>query len=204
MNIRLERKEEQYVVENLIREAFWNVYQPGCHEHYLMHVLRDDKDFVSELNYVMELEDEIIGQAMYMKAQINRDEGDALPVLTLGPICIAPEYEKQGYGKQLLDYTLEKAKSLGYGAVFLEGNIDFYGKSGFTYAAPYGIRYPGVPEGVETSFFLACELVDGYLNNAKGEYAPSKAYEIDPKDVEEFDKTFPPKQKLKLPGQIFG
>lgn len=201
--IRLERKEEHREVENLVRESFWNVYRPGCLEHYVLNQLRNDPDFVPELDFVMEQDGRLIGQNIFMKAEIKADDGRSIPIMTMGPICIANDLKRKGYGKILLDYSLEKAKELGCGAVCFEGNIDFYGKSGFTYASRFGIRYHGLPEGEDASFFLLKELVPGYLDGVTGEYATPKGYFVDESEAEEFDKSFPPKEKLTLPGQLF-
>ena len=206
-NIRLEQPHEQREVENLVRESFWNVYRPGCLEHYVMHCLRNDKDFVANLNFVMTVAEDgterLIGQAMCMKAQLTLDNGGVLPIMTLGPIGIHPDYKRQGYGKALLDFTLQKAAEKGFGAVCFEGNIDFYGKSGFTFASAYGIRYHGLPEGEDASFFLCKELKKGFLDGVTGEYATPKGYFVDEAEAEEFDKLFPEKQKLVLPGQLW-
>lgn len=201
--IRSERKEEYSTVEHLVRESFWNVYRPGCSEHFVLHVLRDDPAFVKELDFVMEKDGGIIGQNMFMETVIAADDGREVPILTMGPICITPDLKRQGYGKKLLDYSLEKAAALGYGAVLFEGNIGFYGKSGFDYASNFGIRYHGLPEGADASFFLCKELKPGYLDGITGVYQTPQGYYVDDADVEEFDKEFPPKQKRKLPGQLF-
>ena len=204
--IRPEREEEYRDVENLVRESFWNVYRPGCLEHYVLHLLRNDPAFVKELDLVMEKDGQLIGQNMFMRAVIKADDGRDISIMTMGPICIAPEYKRQGYGKILLDRCLEKAAELGCGALCFEGNIDFYGKSGFTFARNFGIRYHDLPEGADDSFFLCKELIPGYLNGISGEYAPPEGYfaaEQNPEDFEKFDAQFPPKVKLKLPGQLF-
>ncbi|MCI7804401.1 MAG: N-acetyltransferase [Oscillospiraceae bacterium] len=201
--IRLERKEEYREVENLVRESFWNVYRPGCLEHYVLNQLRNDPDFVPELDFVMEKNGVLIGQNIFMRANIKADDGRNIPIMTMGPICIAPEFKRQGYGKILLDYSLEKAAELGCPAVCFEGNIDFYGKSGFRFASEYGIRYHGLPEGEDASFFLCRELIPGYLDDITGEYATPQEYFVDEAEAEEFDKAFPAKEKLKLPGQLF-
>ena len=203
VTFRLEEMYDHNNVENLVRESFWNVYRPGCSEHYVIHVLRDDPAFVRELDYVMEQNGKIIGQNMFMKTIINSDDGREIPVLTMGPICITPELKRKGYGKMILDFTLEKAAEMGFGAVLFEGNIAFYGKSGFDYASKFGIRYHDLPEEADSSFFLCKELVPGYLENISGVYQTPKGYYVKDEDVEEFDKDFPPKEKLKLPGQIF-
>lgn len=216
--IRLEKKEEQREVENLVRESFWNVYKPGCVEHYVLNQLRDDPAFVKELDFVMylrvqendsvdcsvdEIEGKLIGQNMFMKAVIKADDGRDIDICTMGPICITPELKRKGYGKILLDYSLKKAKEYGFKAICFEGNIDFYGNSGFKPASEFGIRYHGLPEGEDASFFLCKELVPGYLDGVSGEYATPSGYFVDEAAVEEFDKGFPYKEKLKLPGQLF-
>ena len=216
--IRLEKEEEYREVENMVRESFWNVYRPGCYEHYVLHQLRNDPAFVPELDFVMYLrtqenapsehsvmvqEDRLLGQNMFMRAVINADDGRTIPIMTMGPICITPELKRKGYGKILLDYSLEKAKELGCGAVCFEGNIDFYGKSGFVPASTFGIRYHGLPEGEDASFFLCKELIPGYLEGITGEYATPQGYYVDKAEVELFDQGFPAKEKRKLPGQIF-
>ena len=200
---RSEKKEDYGEVENLIRESFWNVYRPGCYEHYVMHVLRDDPAFVGELDFVMEKNGRIIGQNMFMKTVINADDGRDIPVLTMGPICIAPDLKRKGYGKKLLDYSIDRAAELGFGAVLFEGNIKFYGKSGFDYSRNFGIRYHDLPEDADSSFFLCRELIPGYLDGITGVYQTPKGYYVDESDVDEFDKSFPYKEKLKLPGQLF-
>ena len=199
---RLERKEDYREVENLVRESFWNVYRPGCLEHYVIHVLRDDPAFVPELDFVMEKDGRLIGQNMFMRTIIEADDGRVIDILTMGPICIAPELKRQGYGKALLDYSLEKATEMGFGAVLFEGNIGFYGNCGFDYASKFGIRYHDLPEGADASFFLCKELIQGYLDGVTGVYQTPQGYYVNVEEAEEFDKGFPPKEKQKLPGQL--
>ena len=207
-SIRVEEERDYSTVESLVRQAFWNVYRPGCTEHYVLHHLRNCQDFIPELAFVMEADGKIIGQNVFVKAQITKSNGTAFPILTMGPICIANEYKRKGYGKILLDYSLEKAKALGYGAVCFEGNIDFYGKSGFDVASKFGIKYHGLPEGMAADFFLCKELKSGYLDGITGVYATPEPYfvaEENPEDFEKFEREFNlknPLEKLKLPGQL--
>ncbi|WP_408072459.1 GNAT family N-acetyltransferase [Butyrivibrio sp. JL13D10] len=216
--IRLEEQKDYRDVENLVRESFWNVYRPGCSEHYVIHVLRDDPAFVPELDFVMHLSVQendpvdhsvaeqdgmLIGQNMFMKTVIEADDGREIPVLTMGPIGITPELKRKGYGKKLLDYCLEKATEMGFGAVLFEGNIGFYSHCGFDYASKFGIRYHDLPEDADSSFFLCRELIPGYLDDVTGVYQTPQGYYVKDEDVEEFDKQFPPKEKKKLPGQLF-
>lgn len=203
ITIRLETKDDYRAVENLIREAFWNVYRPGCMEHYVLHCYRNDPAFVPELDFVMERNGELIGQVMYVRSEIACDDGRKLPVMTFGPIGIAPAYKRQGYGKYLLDYSMEKAQEMGAGALAITGNILFYGKSGFVPAKTKGIRYA---DDLEADYFLIKELIPGFLDGISGNYKEPEGYficEKNPKAFEKFEAAFPKKEKLKLPGQLF-
>lgn len=200
ITIRRERAEERTAVENLVRESFWNVYRPGCIEHYVLHQLRQDSAFVPELDLVMELEGQLIGQVLYMRSAVILEDGATLPVMTFGPIGIAPEYKRQGYGLILLDYSMELAKQMGVGALATEGNIEFYGKAGFVTGKSMGIHYAADPEA---DYFIVKELQQGFLAGRKGTYADPKGYFVDEVEAEAFDKQFPPKAKLKLPGQLW-
>ena len=201
--IRLETPADYAETENVVREAFWNVYRPGCLEHYVLHTYRDNPDFVPELDFVLIKDGKIIGQVMYVRAEIKADDGRRIPIMTMGPIGILPEYKRQGYGKMLLDYSMEKAKAMGAGALCFEGNIDFYGKSGFVVASTKGIHYYDEPRDEVVPYFLLKELEEGYLDGIEGVYHTPQGYFVDEAEAAEFDKNFPPKQKLKLPGQLF-
>ena len=201
--IRNEEKKEYREVENLTREAFWNVYRPGCAEHYVLHCYRDDPAFVPELDYVMELDGKLIGQVIYVRSEIIGDDGRKIPIMTFGPIGIIPEFKRRGYGKKLLDYSMEQAEKMGAGALAITGNIDFYGKSGFVPAKTKGVRYADDPDA---DYFLIKELKPGFLNGISGTYKDPEGYfvcEKNPHEFEEFEATFPKKEKLKLSGQLF-
>lgn len=205
--IRPERTEDEAEVENLVREAFWNVYHPGCQEHYVLHRLRESPGFVRELAFVMEADGRIAGQNVFVRAAIRLDDGGTLPILTMGPICIRPGLQRKGYGKRLLDHSLAQAAARGFGAVCFEGDIGFYGKSGFAVATTKGVRYHGLPDGADASFFLCKELKPGYLDGIRGEYATPQEYfvcEREPEGFAAYEARFPAKEKLKLPGQLFG
>ena len=203
IKIRLETKDDYRNVENLTREAFWNVYRPGCMEHYVLHCYRNDPAFVPELDYVLEIDGKIIGQVIYVRSEIMCDDGRKIPIMTFGPIGIAPEYKRQGYGKRLLDYSMEKAAEMGAGALAITGNILFYGKSGFVPAKTKGVLYADDPEA---DYFLIKELKPGFLDGVFATYKdPEGSFvcENDRNGFEKFEATFPPKQKQKLPGQLF-
>lgn len=200
--IRLEKETDHFEVENLIRESFWNIYRPGCLEHYVIHCLRHDPAFIPQLDLVMEKDGKIIGQIIYMKAEIKADNGKIIPIVTAGPLCIDKNYQKQGYGKILLDYSMSLATKMGYGAMCFEGNYEFYKHSGFDLASKKKIHYYAEPRESIVPYFLLKELISDYLKGIEGTYTTPKGYFVDEKKAEEFDKQFPKKQKLKLPGQL--
>lgn len=201
--IRLEKEEDFRKTENLVREAFWNVYRPGCMEHYVLHCYRNDPDFVPQLDFVMELDGKTIGQVIYVRSHIDCEDGRETEIMTFGPICIAPEYKRKGYGKILLDYSMDKAKEKGAGALAITGNIDFYGKSGFVPAKTKGVRYAFDPDA---DYLLIKELRSGFLDGITGTYTDPKGYfvcENDPEGFIEYEKTFPYKEKKRTDTQIF-
>ena len=197
--IRNEKESDYRTVENLTREAFWNVYRPGCTEHYVLHCYRSAAGFIPELDFVMEKDGEIIGHIMYAKSEILSDDGVHIPIMTFGPISIAPNYKRKGYGKQLLDYSMEKAKELGAKALAITGNIDFYGKSGFVVASTKNIRYADAePSDTVVPYFLIKELEEGFLDTISGTYHDPEEYfvaEKNPEAFEKFDADFPAKVK---------
>ena len=201
--IRRETPADYDAIEALTREAFWNVYRPGCIEHYVLHVLRGDPAFVPELDLVLEKDGRPIGHIMYMRAVLAADDGRTLPVMTFGPISIHPDFQRRGYGKLLLERSMEEARALGTGALCIEGNIAFYGKSGFVVAGNRGIRCFGEPEGEISPYFLLKELKEGFLDGVTGVYRTPEGYFVDEEEAEAFDRKFPPKAKEKRPGQLF-
>ena len=205
MTIRLEQPEDYREVEDLTRNAFWNVYRPGCTEHYVLNRYRHNPDFIPELDFVMEEDGKLIGHVMFSKAEILLADGTAFPSWTFGPISIHPDYKRKGYGLKLLSYALEKAREMGVGMLQLEGNIEFYKHAGFGLASKLRIHYHDMPQEEEVPFFLVQELIPGYWGNREGTYCPPKGYFVadeNPEAFEAYDATFPPKEKLRLPGQL--
>lgn len=150
--------------------------------------------------------EEIIGQNVFVRAELALDDGRSLPILAMGPICLAPAFQRQGLGKQLLDFSLARATELGYGAVCFEGNLAFYGHSGFRPASTFGLRYHDLPPEADASFLLAKALKPGYLDSLSGKYTPPAPYFVcdrEPEAFATFEATFPPREKLSLPGQLF-
>lgn len=205
MNIRLERPGDYQEVENLTREAFWNIYRPGCVEHYVLNQYRNNPNFIPELDFVMEVDKKIIGHIMFSKAKIEKEDGNVLPAWTFGPISIHPDYKRKGYGLKLLQYALGKAREMGIGVICMEGNIDFYKHAGFVVASSLKIHYHGEPQESEVPYFLAQELIPGYLNGVEGTYHTPDGYYVANEKEDEFEAyeaTFPQKEKLFQEGQL--
>lgn len=204
--IRNETKDDYKKSENLTREAFWNVYRPGCTEHFVLNKFRESKNYIPELSFVMEKDGKMIGHVMYAHSHIKSYDGKTIPIMTFGPISIAPEYKGQGYGTRLLRYSMQKAKEMGGKALAITGNIDFYGKSGFILASEKGIRYADAePSDWVVPYFLIKELEDGFLDNISGTYSDPEEYfavEKYPEEFEKYDSQFPPKNKETLPCQL--
>lgn len=205
MNIRLEQPGDYREVEELTREAFWNVYRPGCTEHFVLNQFRNNPDFISELDFVMEEDGKIIGHIMFSKAELVLDDGTRRPSWTFGPISIHPDYKRKGYGFKLLNYALDKARDLGVGFLCMEGNINFYKHAGFDLASKMGIHYHSEPRDAEVPYFLAQELIPGWLGGVEATYCPPKGYFVaDEKseDYETFEASFPKKEKKFQEGQL--
>ncbi|MBR6470224.1 MAG: GNAT family N-acetyltransferase [Victivallales bacterium] len=203
IEIRAERPEERLATESLVREAFWNVYRPGCLEHFVLHEFRSRPEFCPALNLLLIRHGEIIGQAMYVKNVLRTSSQEELPILTLGPICIHPAHQRKGFGKLLLDQSLVLAAETEAVGVFLEGNVGFYGKSGFVVASTMGVHYMDEPADEPVPYFLGKELKEGVLQGLPMQYRVPEGYFVDEKLAEEFDRQFPPKERLRLPGQLF-
>jgi putative acetyltransferase len=201
--IRIETPADYAASENLTREAFWNVYRPGCTEHYVLHTFRGRPDFIPELSLVMELDGKLIGHVMYVRSGIHSGDGRTIPIMTFGPISITPEYQRQGYGTVLLRESMRRAELLGAGAIAIEGNIGFYGKSGFVVASARGIHHASEPLDAEIPYFLICELKPGFLTGVTGTYQDPDGYFVNEAEAERFDAQFTPREKQKLPGQLF-
>lgn len=202
MIIRKEEEKDYFEVENLVREAFWNVYRPGCFEHYVLHNFRNKDNFVKDLDYIIEDDGKIVAQIMYAMAKITTDDGHIIPLLVLGPVGVLPSLQRKGYGKAIINFTLDKAKELGFGAVALMGSPDYYPRFGFKPASSFNIYYEGMDRNVDAPFFMIKELKDGFLSGVSGVYSDPVEYNVDEKDVDEFDKKFPPKVKEKNENQL--
>lgn len=202
MKIRLENKNDYFEVETLTREAFWNVYRPGCFEHLVVHNLRKDKCFVKELDYVIEEKGKIIANIVYAKGKLKLENGKSEEILLFGPASVLPEYQKQGYGKKIIQYTMQKAKELGFNEIVITGNPEYYRKYGFESASKYNIFYEGMDKSEESPFFMICILNREKFNHTGGFYSDPECYNVDEKELEEFDKKFPLKIKEKREGQL--
>lgn len=200
MNIELrnETKEDHRAVEELTREAFWNVYTPGCSEHYLAHIMRDSELFIPELDFVAVSNGKIIGNIMYMHSMVAEGEDKMYPVITFGPLSVSLKYQNKGIGTQLINRTVELAREMGYPAILIYGDPSFYRRFGFVSAENYGIRNSA---GKYAAALQALELSRGALDEISGRFFEGNIYDLNEKDAAEFDRQFPPKEKKHMPSQ---
>lgn len=191
--MRLETPDDYRETENVMREAFWNVYSPGCSEHYLLHVMRGVPEYVPELAFLAVAGGRIVGAVAFLKSWILTDDGRRCEVLSMGPIAVLPEYQRTGIGRKLIAKARSVAAGMGHRAILLCGNPDYYPKVGFVAAGQYGIRTS------ENKYFAAlhvCPLYAGALDGLAGRYYENEIYNVPPGEVEEFDRLFPEKERL--------
>lgn len=189
LKIRLETPGDYRTVEEITRDAFW---REGTDEHYLVHILRTCPDFIPVLDFVAETEEgEIVGNIMYSKAEIRSPEGDAIPVITFGPLTVAPAFQRRGVGQALMTRSIAEAKSLGYQAIVFFGHPDYYPRQGFSRGKVFGIR---TEEGNDIDALMAMPLYEGALAGISGRFYESQIFQMNPLDVAAFEKGFPPKE----------
>lgn len=197
--IRQETEKDYKAVENLTREAFWNVYKEGCDEHYMVHVMRGHEDFIPELALVIEQDGEIIGNVMYTKAMLKDKDGNEKPILSFGPISIHPEYQRMGYSRILLEHSFEIAKNLGYDVIAIFGDPANYVVRGFRSSHRYHVCMEG---DVYPAALLVKQLKENALDGRTWYYYESSAFEaMTQEGLEQFEAQFPPKKKEWKPSQ---
>ncbi len=198
IKIRNEEETDYERVEEITRKCFWNLYVPGCNEHYLVHVMRSHKDFLPELDLVIEVDDQIIGNIMYTKTKLIDESGEEKNILTFGPVCILPEYQRMGYGKKLMEYSFEKAAELDYDVIVIYGNPYNYVSRGFKSCKKYNIS---LENGTYPSAMMVKELKPDVLDGRKWVYYQSPVFEIDEQEAERFDEGLESLEKKFQPSQ---
>ena len=198
IKIRNEKKTDYKRVEEITRKSFWNLYVPGCNEHYLVHVMRSHEDFLPELDLVIEVDGQIIGNIMYTKAKLVDESGKEKEILTFGPVCILPEYQRMGYGKMLMEYSFEQGISLGYDVIVIFGNPSNYVSRGFKSCKKYNIC---IENGTYPAAMMAKELKPGALDGRKWDYYDSPVMKIDEQEAERFDMSLQKMEKKFQPSQ---
>ena len=192
ITIRPEIEKDYFETEFITREAFWDVYHPGCMEHLVLHKLREVPAFVRELDFVACDGERIIGNVVCSKAKVINDNKQEFEVLSMGPLAVLPEYQGKGIGSLLIKTVINKAKKLGYKGIVIYGNPAYYHRFGFMNAEQFGIRTGG---SENFDYFMALELAEGSLQGITGNFYEDEAFDVNEKDVEEFDKAFPYKEK---------
>lgn len=190
--IRLEEENDFRNVEHITREAFWDVYRPGCCEHLVVHKIRKVPAFIKELSYVACEDDKVVGNIIYSRAKVVNQENKEFEVLCMGPLGVLPSCQGKGIGSLLMNYTIQKAKEQGFKAIIIFGNPDYYRRFGFVNAEKYGIQ---TSSGENFDAFMALEQFDGALDGINGKFYDDKVFDVKDEELEVFDKGFPYKEK---------
>ena len=198
LNIRNERETDYKIVEDITRKAFYNVYVPGCMEHYLVHIMREHEDFIPELDFVIEVDGQIVGNIMYTKAKLTDEGGTEKEIVTFGPVSILPKYQRNGYGKMLIEHSLKRAAELGYEAVVIMGSPANYVGSGFQCCRKYNVC---VGKGKYPAAMLVKELKPGALDGRLWFYSDSPVMNVDEREAQAFDDGLEKMEKKWMPSQ---
>lgn len=199
--IRPENEKDYLEVENLVRNSFWNIYRPGAYEHFIVHNLRDDESFISKLAYVIEKDDKIIGHINYSKGKIDYVDSSK-PAVILGPLAIDKDFQNQGNGSKLIEYTLDLAKKENIPFVFVVGDEDYYSRFGFEPASRYNLYLEGTDISDENPFFMIKIFDKTGIREKRGIFSNPDVFNVDENEVDEFDRNFDYKEKLVLEGQL--
>lgn len=196
--IRNESPEDYTAVEKITREAFYNMYVPGAVEHYLVHIMREHEDFIPELDFVVELDGKVVGNIMYTKAKLVDEQGQEKEILTFGPVSIAPEHQRKGYGKRLIEHSFQRAVELGYDTVVIFGSPSNYVSCGFQSCKKYNVcvdgeKYPAA--------MMVKELIPDILDGRKWFYHDSPVMAISEEEAQRYDDTLEKLEKKWQPSQ---
>jgi predicted N-acetyltransferase YhbS len=192
IKIRLEKEKDHQEVENMTREAFWDLHQPGCDEHLLVHKLRKAEAFIPELDFVAELDHQVVGNIMYSRARVIDGKGLEHEVLTFGPLSVLPSHQRLGVGSALVKHTLKLAEEMGFKAIIIFGHPEYYHRFGFANAERFHIT---TSDGANFEPFMALELYEGALRGIEGRFYEDAVFKTDPAELETFDKGFPYREK---------
>lgn len=198
LNIRNERESDYKKVEDITRKAFYNVYVPGCMEHYLVHIMRGHEDFIPELDFVIEVDGQTVGNIMYTKSKLTDEGGTEKEIVTFGPVSILPKYQRKGYGKMLIEHSLKRAAELGYEAVVIMGSPANYVGSGFQCCRKYNVC---VEKGKYPAAMLVKELKPGALDGRLWFYSDSPVMNVDEREAQAFDDGLEKMEKKWMPSQ---
>jgi predicted N-acetyltransferase YhbS len=200
ISIRPEEERDYKEVENLTREAFWDLYRPGCVEHLIVHNIRKAPAFVRTLSYVACDDEVIVGNIVYSKAKIINDENSEFEALCMGPLSVLPSYQRRGIGTLLMDLSIKKAREMGFKAIVIFGNPQYYHRFGFANAGKYGIK---TSSGENFDAFMVLELFAGALQGITGKYYEYQVFEVNDEELEAFEQEFPYKEKHITDTQLF-
>jgi putative acetyltransferase len=199
ITIRPESEADHLPVDTLTREAFWNLYRPGCDEHYTTHRIRGHEDFLPGLTFVAEVDGQMAGSIVYTRSWVINPLGEKVETATFGPLCVHPAWQRRGVGTALIEHTRDLAAQQGYPAILILGDPHNYVRHGFRTGKDMRVstldgRYP--------LGLLVLELRPGFLaSSPQWRFQTSAAYEFAPEEAEAYDASFPPRERKHQPSQ---
>jgi len=178
--------------ETMTREAFWNLYRPGSVEHLILHNLRNSTNYIHDLDLAALVDNEVVGHIISTKAKVVDAHNTEHDILCVGPLSVLPAFQKNGIGSALMNHSILVANKLGFTGMILFGNPDYYHRFGFRNAQEYKIT---TKEGQNFEPFMALELQADGLTHISGRFMEDNAFEVQPEDIDAFDKNFPYMEK---------
>lgn len=184
---------------NMMRDAFWNLYQPGCEEHVILQKMWRSEDYLRDLSLVAKLSDgTLAGYIAYSKSSIVDASGQPTETISFGPVAVSPEHQGKGIGKLLITKSIERCRELGYKAIVILGYPALYTQFGFRNGREFGVT---METGDSAKGLQVLELQQGYLDGVNGKYLPPKAHEASACEIEEVEKDLPVKEKFETRSQ---
>lgn len=178
--------------EHLTRDVFWNLFKPGCDEHLVLHKLRKSNAYIADLDLVSWDKGQITGHIISTMAEVKNENGSVHKVLCAGPLSVSEDLQNHGIGSALMLSSIDRAKALGYKGIVLFGNPDYCHRFGFQDAANFEIS---TSDGLNFSAFMVLELYDNALQNVKGRFFESEAFQVDEEELNNFELKFPFREK---------
>jgi predicted N-acetyltransferase YhbS len=136
------------VPEPMIEELLDRVFGEDRHARTAYRI-RAGMDWLSALSFAaLDADEMLVGTIQCYPVALTEPSGRALPLIMVGPVAILPERQGEGFGQGLMAAMLDAEARLAADgqmpfAQVLIGDVEYYGRWGFSAAATGGWRCPG-------------------------------------------------------------